>query len=54
MNKALQDVVELQKVIFDEVFQKVFDHGYNCTSDSCEKQVAELRQVSSRKAGLPP
>ena len=36
MNKALQDVVELQKVASNEVFQKVFDRGYNRASQSVE------------------
>ena len=39
MNKALQDVAELQKVASNEVFQKVFDRGYNHVGDFYEKQV---------------
>ena len=42
MNKALQDLAELQKVAFTKVFEQVFNHGYNRNRDSYEKQVAKL------------
>ena len=45
MNKALQDLAELQKVTSGEVFEQVFNRGYNRAGDFYEKQVAELRPI---------
>ncbi|GFZ01005.1 hypothetical protein Acr_14g0006400 [Actinidia rufa] len=43
MNKALQDVAEFQKVASSEVFEQVFNRGYNRSRDSYEKQDPFLR-----------
>ena len=52
MNKALQELVELQKVAFGKVFQKVFDRDYNRAGDSYEKQVVVPKYFSESLACL--
>ena len=37
MNKALQELVELQKVATSKVFKRVFNLGYNRDGNSYEK-----------------
>ncbi|GFS44314.1 hypothetical protein Acr_00g0089630 [Actinidia rufa] len=37
MNKALQDLAELRKVATSEMFERVFNRGYNHAGDSYEK-----------------
>ncbi|GFZ06586.1 hypothetical protein Acr_18g0007560 [Actinidia rufa] len=54
MNLALQENSELKKVAYSgEVFQKVFDCGFNRAEDSYEKQVAELRLSIFQKVYSP-
>ena len=43
MNKTQQKNLELKKVASREVFQKIFDCGFNQAGDSYEKQLVELR-----------
>ena len=42
-NKEKHEVIKLHKVAYGEVFQKVFDRGYEWAGDSYEMQVGELR-----------